>query len=344
MQRTDVIVVTGACGPERRRLAHQLARADARHLVSASRAGIDRLDDLGATERAVVEGDAATRITEIIGALTDPAVAETLHLTGVVCVIDALHLMDDLAADDFVTTEEDANGAVLDCAARALLTVTQIEFASVVVIVNWETVPTPDLARLMALISHLSPLARLRLDGSPVTAAIAPVTYRSEQQRAGWICVLNGDADPHMTDRRVTSFRTEHLRPLHPGRLQAFLDRVEAGRYGHVVRSAGFCRFATRPQHGLYWDHVGRTIEFREADADADLDLDLDLADTIGGADLPHPGQALAFIGIDLDAASLRQALDDVALSDDEFLAGPVAWAAYPDPFPRNAPAEHGSD
>ncbi|GAA2180664.1 hypothetical protein GCM10009847_19420 [Leucobacter tardus] len=342
MQRTDVIVVTGVCGPERRRLAHQLARAGARHLISASRVGIDQLDDLGATDRALIECDAATQITEIIGALTDPAATETLHLTGVMCVTDALHLLDDLAADDFVATEVDANGAMLDCTARALLTVTQIEFASVIVIVNWETVPTPDLARLMALISHLSPLARLRLDGSPGTAAIEPVTYRREQQRAGWVRTLNGDADPHMTDRRVSSVRTEQMRPLHPGRLQTFLDRVEAGRYGHVVRSAGFCRFATRPRHGLYWDHVGRTIEFREADPDADLDLDL--PETTGDTDLPHPGQALACIGIDLDAAGLHQALDAVALSDDEFMAGPAAWAGYPDPFPRSAPAEHGSD
>lgn len=342
MSNRDVTVVVGACGPERRRLARALARESSRVLIPASRleretdpieAAATAIRDAEPVSGVVVEFDETTAITEVIGAFTSPH--EVGSLTGVVCVIDALHLLDDLAVDDFVVTEVDADGTMLDCTARALLTVTQMEFASVVIIVNWETVVTRELSMIMAVVSHLSPLARLRLDGSPTSAAIEPAPYRREQQRAGWICVLNSDADPHMTDPRVSAMRYEHLRPLHPGRLQAFLDRVEAGAYGRVLRSAGFCRFATRTGRVLYWDHVGTTIEFREGEPD-------DHHSEPDDGDLPAPGQELAFIGIDIDPTAIRLALDAVALSDAEFTAGPGAWAAYSDPFPRPAAAPRG--
>lgn len=342
MSSEDVTVVVGACAPERRRLARRLARETSRRLIPASRlarethpieAAAAAIVDPEPGAGIVVEFDATTPITEVIGAFT--SFDEGGRLTGVMCVVDALHLLDDLAADDFVITEVDADGTALDCTARALLTVTQMEFASAVIIVNWERIVTPELAMIMAVVSHLSPLARLRLDGSPTSAAIEPVPYRREQQRAGWIGVLNGEADPHMTDPRVSAMRYEHLRPLHPGRLQAFLDRVEAGTFGQVLRSAGFCRFATRTGRVLYWDHVGRTIEFREADPDPH-------ASELEGGDLPATGQELAFIGIDLDQTAIRLALDAVALSDAEFTAGPEAWAGYSDPFPRPAAAPRG--
>ena len=45
-------------------------------------------------------------------------------------------------------------------------------------------------------------------------------------------------------------------------------------------------------------------------------------------------GQDLAFIGLDIDEASLRRALDDAALTDEELVAGPMVWAGFPDAFP----------
>lgn len=342
MSSRDVTVVVGACGPERQRLARALATESSRVLIPAGRltrethpieAAAAAITDAGAAAGVVVEFDATTAVTEVIGTLT--SLKGAAGLTGVVCVVDALHLLDDLAVDDFVVTEVDADGTVLDCTARALLTVTQMEFASVVIIVNWEVIATRELSMIMALVSHLSPLARLRLDGTPTATVFASAPYRREQERAGWIGVLNGDAEPHMTDPRVSAIRYEHLRPLHPGRLQAFLDRVEAGAYGQVLRSAGFCRFATRTGRVLYWDHVGSTIEFREAVPD-------DHHPERDDGDFPAPGQELAFIGIDLDPTAIRLALDAVALSDAEFTAGPGAWAAYSDPFPRPAEAPQG--
>jgi hypothetical protein len=45
-------------------------------------------------------------------------------------------------------------------------------------------------------------------------------------------------------------------------------------------------------------------------------------------------GQDLFIAGFDVDRVGLTRALDEVALRDDELLAGPDEWRTYPDPFP----------
>jgi G3E family GTPase len=105
----------------------------------------------------------------------------------------------------------------------------------------------------------------------------------------------------------------------------ALLDRVEAGEFGNVVRSAGFCRLATRPHITAQWEHVGRMISLEPLTSDERL---------VEGEELLAVGQDIAFIGIDVDQDALAAALDDVALTDDELAEGPAAWAGFEDPFP----------
>jgi G3E family GTPase len=178
----------------------------------------------------------------------------------------------------------------------------------------------------MALVSNLGPRARLRLDHGQTEFRLSGTPYAVGQERPGWVGVLNGEHDPHMSDPHVSAFRYENIRPLHPGRLQELLDeRIEPGEFGTVIRSAGFCRFATRPSAVGRWDHVGRMISFDPLGRD----------DALGaGEDLLALGQDLALIGLDLDREALAVALDHAALSDAELAAGPDAWAGYPDPFP----------
>lgn len=345
MHETKVIAVVGSCAPERARYTEQLARAaDGMH-VSARRLSLapDPLDEACALAPwantpagAVAEFPTTTIMTELIGALADPAAH--LDLTAIVCVVDAAHLLRDLARDDYAhhraaPWQRDAG---IRYTARAMLAVTQIEYASMVVLVNWEALSTPDLSTTMALVSSLSPQARLRLDHDGVAAPEATESYASTQERPGWVALLNGDFNPHMTDRRITGLRYEHLRPLHPERLQTLLDdRIEQGEFGTVLRSAGFCHFATRPGIVGEWNHVGSMISFeplalaaRHHDADEVLAI----------------GQDLAIIGLDLDVTALTAALDDAALTDDEFATGPEAWAKFPDPYPAWDTADAETD
>ncbi|MBH0083705.1 GTP-binding protein [Salinibacterium sp. SWN167] len=74
------------------------------------------------------------------------------------------------------------------------------------------------------------------------------------------------------------------------------------------------------------WEHVGKVISLNPIATDA-IDGDDD--------ELLACGQELAFIGLDLDHDALIAALDEAALTDEEFAAGPSRWATFVDPFPE---------
>lgn len=197
--------------------------------------------------------------------------------------------------------------------------------------------------------------------------------------------LLNGCPGASISCPEVTSFRYEHVRPFHPGRLNEVLmshfgavddsdtlnasaaqadmnDQATNGtdangaeantadpapqdataqgsdrgdvQHGNVIRSVGFCTLATRPGITLQWDQVGQTIAFHATS-------------TLDGACKDHEtltvGQDIAFLGMNLDTAKLRNALDGAALTDAELVAGPYAWLTFPDPFPAYHP-EHDEE
>lgn len=331
MDQVDVIAVVGTCTPERARYAEHLAAATERLPISAARLGMsaDPVDEAQALAPwsdlpggCAIEFPAAVPVTELIGRLahaTSPA-----RLAGIHCVVDAAHLVEDLARDDYLVRTVPRGER--EFRARAMATVTQIEFATTVVLANWEQVDTERLSVVLALLSALGPSARLRLHPAPAAAPDAVTRVAAVQRRPGWIALLNDAFDPHMTDPRVGAVRFQSLRPFHPARLQRLLDEeIEPGRLGTVVRSAGFCRFATRPGVTAQWDHVGSMISFIPTASDDDLRDDEDML---------SPGQDIAFIGLDLDRDGLVRRLEEACLDDAEFTAGPSAWAAYEDPFP----------
>lgn len=333
MDAVGVIAVIGTCAPERRRHAQKLAELTNRAFVPASRlAGSpDPAEEAAVlaswtdpSTGAVVEVPDGVPITEAIGAFTDSD--HRTRLLAVVCVVDAAHVLGDLHRDDYLPVRDATSGVAAPLEARAQLTARQIEFASTIVLVNWRALSTPELSVVMALMNHLSPRARLRMDQGMIAQPDRGEMYSVEQDRPGWVCLLNERFDPHMTDPRVSAFRYEQVRPLHPGRLLQLLnDRIEPGEFGTVTRSAGFCRLATRPGIVAQWEHVGRVISLNP------LAIDDQLADE---EELLALGQDLAFFGIDLDHAGLIGALDSAALTDAELAAGPGVWATFPDPFP----------
>lgn len=163
----------------------------------------------------VVELPDEALATDVIGAFTEQH--DGPPLIGMVCVVDAVHLLDDLHRDDYVALRDADSGVAAPLTARTLLTVMQIEYASTIVFVGWEALPTDELAMIMALVHHLSPFARLRLSRRAIEPVDARHIYTPAQSRPGWMSVLNGDFAAHMTDARVSAFRYEQVRPLHPG-------------------------------------------------------------------------------------------------------------------------------
>lgn len=333
MSAGDVIAVIGACEPERASLARRWATRTRRPLVTARRLeGYPSVIDAAVTlawhpsapNGVVIEFPSDVSVTELIGALADPD--GPTRLMAVACVADAAHLVRDLQRDDYVSQTSREHPEKTRHTARALLTVTQLEFASTVILVNWQSLSTPDLSTTMALVSHLNPHARLRLDRSGADALPLLHAHAAHNDGAGWLRMLNGKFDPHMTDPRVSAVRYEQARPFHPKRLKKALnEQIDSGDCGTIIRSSGFCRLATRPGVTAHWDQVGRMISFSPLTRDNDrLPDDEPLA----------LGQDLIFIGLDVQKDALISALDGATLTDEELLAGPDSWARFPDPFP----------
>lgn len=291
---TPLHVITGVCAPERRRYAHTISR-------------------LGAP--VVRELSTDVDVFHTVGVDLDSAV--------VITVVDARHLLDDLT-DASPLIEEAALGDDRgDVGARARQAATLIELAHLVAVVGWTGLDTDRLSLLMALLSHLAPTALIRLSTSPEGDLLPLQQHRARtapwSERPGWVRALNDEHDAYMTDPRITTFRYEQLRPFHPGRLVPALDRIDAGDHGRLLRSAGFCRLATRPRTLARWEQVGGAMWIDPLPSDG----------------LDPAGQDLCLTGLDLDIAGLRRAFDAAALTDDELEAGPDAWRRFADPLPR---------
>lgn len=168
-----------------------------------------------------------------------------------------------------------------------------IEHASSLVLTGWDSMEPSDLHPLVALLGHLNPTATLALLGPQAPLGphghatdIAAVTLN----RPGWIHLLSDAFSPRVTHHRVQAFRYQNFRPFHPDRLAAVLGSgFDGDSGGRVIRSAGFCRLASRPHTTILWDHCGTEIG-------------------LGGPRTedrsPEPltfGQDIAFFGIDLD-------------------------------------------
>lgn len=320
----DSIAIVGVCAPERRRYARRVAAALRRRVVHAP--GGRRSGSLPVVERDVADPRPGDGL--VVEGATDLDVA---HLAGsqhpplsIVCVVDAQHMIDDLRDGVPLIDDAEPGDDRGDVGARARQAAAFIEAASLVALVNWESVETSRLSVLMALASHLNPTARIRLSRSAeddVRALEAPVSAGEVwQQRAGWVRALNDEHDPYMTDRRVTTFRYEQLRPFHPGRLTRVLDEeIDSGRCGLVLRSVGFCRLASRPTTLARWEQVGSAMWIDPLQPDDGLS---------------SIGQDIAVTGIDLKVERIVSALDTAAVTDAELAGGPAAWRRFADPLP----------
>ncbi|WP_162322090.1 GTP-binding protein [Nesterenkonia haasae] len=340
---TEVTAVVGACGPERQRYAQELAQRHGAHLVLAQRVALrasaveealNQVSQDPCSHHLVVEFPLQSPALHIIGELADAAAPA--ELTDLVCLVDAAHLLSDLSSTEHLRlASPDDHGSAAVYASRAELVVTQIEYASMVVLVNTEPLRAKELNLLLTLISYLAPKAHIDMaDSSGHTAPRRFMgRFTMEQTHAGWVSLLNGDFAPRFQDSAVAGLRYEQMRPFHPGRLSELMNRwMDSMHGGMLLRSAGFCHLATRAHITGHWNQVGTHLAMFPAAFDHQLSEE----------DEPLAfGQDLALIGLDLKADQLVQELDDAALTDRELVGGPALWATFPDPFPEWSTADH---
>ncbi|WP_431795706.1 GTP-binding protein [Microbacterium enclense] len=315
------IVTMGVCAPERQAYAERTAVTLGRplHLL--------RYRDLRAAHALPQPRPRTDDDLAVVDLGTDVDLIHAIAARGgvdveAICVIDARHMIGDLSDEAPLMASAPAGDTRGDVGARARQAALALELATRIVWVNWEQVPTAALAVQMALASHLNPGATLRLTRNPRADlhATLPRAHETEVlERAGWVRALNDEHDPYMRDNRVSTLRYDQVRPFHPARLQTALDRLDDGTAGRLVRSAGFCRVASRPGILARWEHVGSAMWIEPIGTD-DGRMGL--------------GQEIAFTGLDLSAPRLRHVLDLAALTDDELAAGPESWVGFDDPLP----------
>ncbi|MGO1181635.1 MAG: GTP-binding protein [Micrococcaceae bacterium] len=315
-----VIAVVGTCEAERREYARSAALAHLRLLVPAE----ELSRDASAVERAlglaamtglldglVVECPDDHCVPALIGELADPD--SGARLQEVVCVIDAAHLLPDLAP---------ARHSDRTSRQRATALVELLEFSSAAVVVNHDHLAPRERARVRRLLAGLNPTLRwIDDDGSLVPGESLPAV----QDRAGWIRLLNDEHPTTGTHDGVTVWRYEQLRPFHPERLKTALERIfTSEEHGTVVRSVGFCHLASRSHVTQLWEYSGRSLSLSTLGYDQQV---------VAADEVLAWGQDVAFIGLELDVPGLSAELDQAVLNDAELTAGPEAWRGFSDPF-----------
>jgi G3E family GTPase len=275
------------------------------------------------------------------------SLSDVARLDTMVTVVDASRFLEDFAsradlrARGVALSEEDGR-TLVD------LLVDQVEFADVLVVTKTDLVLPDDASRLLGVLGHLNPTARVLVaDHGRVPVGEILCTGRFDPERAsthaGWARELAGHHTPETEAYGIRSFVYRARRPFHPARLRRFFDTEWPG----VIRSKGFFWLATRTNEVGLWSQAGAAVRVERAgffwagvprkywptDASARGAIEREWREPYGDR-----RQELAFIGMGVDEAWLRGELDRCLLTDAEMAGGVPAWSGLPDPFPDWGP------
>ncbi len=274
---------------------------------------------------------------------TDAGLSAIARLDTMVTVVDAHNLMReftslDTLAERGIGVDADDERTIVD------LLVDQIEFANVIVINKTDLVTPEQLSRLEALLLKMNPTAHLvRAEHGRVPLTDILNTRRFDFERAATFAEwLSGE--PHMPETEeygVSSFVYRARRPFHPERLMAML---EGDAFSSVIRSKGFVWLATRAHMVGVWSQAGDVISLDyggewwadtpEDEFPDDPALHAEIMRAFEG-EYGDRRQELVVIGIEMDQAAVRAALDTCLLTDAEMAGGRRAWRRLADPFAR---------
>ncbi len=269
------------------------------------------------------------------------SLGDVARLDTMVTVVDAknilseLETLDTLADRDMAVDREDER-SIVD------LLVDQIEFADVLLLNKTDLVNTDDVRRVAALLRRMNPRAKLITTcyGDVPLSEILNTGRFDFDAAAGFDEWLSGEIHtPETEEYGIRSFVYRQRRPFHPARL--FDAITTANLLDDVVRSKGICWLATRYEMAGMWSQAGQVISIEPAgtwwadadDAEIPDEMRAEVAVMMQG-EHGDRRQELVFIGVELDEAALRSALDACLLTDAEMAASWEAWSVYDDPFP----------
>ena len=248
---------------------------------------------------------------------TGASLADVARLDTMVTVVDGHGFLRDWREardlkDRGLQLSDDDERTVTD------LLVQQIEFADVLVVNKTDLMKPKDIAALEAVLRALNTTAKIvRADHGNVAVVDVVGTGRFSMERAqeapGWLQVLRGHEHSEQDAYGISSFVWRSARPLHPARFHELIAHDWPG----VLRAKGFFRLASRLDIVGLLQRAGGLVRH----------------EPIGLATDDHETEVVV-IGRKMDRASLIEALDLCALTDEEY-AAPSSWPGLADPFPR---------
>lgn len=283
------------------------------------------------------------------------ASCDIVRIDTMVTVVDAANFLKDLQSVEELRDRRIGVDAA-DNRDIARVLIEQIEFANVILLNKSELVSEEECGFLLTLLRKLNPNARvLAIEQGQV--AVEEVVNTGRYQREwdadadAWQAMMAGNAESESDSNGVTSLMYRARRPFHPQRFWDFW--MEGEHTPGILRSKGYFWLATRNAMSGFWSHVGQVLAAEPGGTwwaetpraewptdDPELIAELNSVwDEVWG----DRRQELMLIGQDLDAAAVRDALNNCLLTDSEMQSGPSSWGRLEDPF-GSWDAEHACD
>jgi G3E family GTPase len=273
------------------------------------------------------------------------SLSDVADLDTMVTVVDAVNFLKDYEEAKYLQDTQESLGDEDERSVADLL-VDQVEFADVILVSKTDLAPSEDVSRLEAILKTLNthaqiiPIANGNVDVDAVLST-GRFDFERAQQAPGWLAEMRGEHVPETEEYGISSFSYQARRPFHPEKFFAFLHGTE--RYGKLLRSKGYFWLATRPEFAGQWSQAGGIARYGFGgmfwsavprsrwpdDPEYLASIEKSWEEPFGDM-----RQELVFIGQGLDEPSVRSALDDCLLNDEEMFVGRQFWETLPDPFP----------
>ena len=273
------------------------------------------------------------------------SLSDVADLDTMVTVVDAVNFLKDYEEAKYLQDTQESLGDEDERSVADLL-VDQVEFADVILVSKTDLASSEDVSRLEAILKTLNthaqiiPIANGNVDVDAVLST-GSFDFERAQQAPGWLAEMRGEHVPETEEYGISSFSYQARRPFHPEKFFAFLHGTE--RYGKLLRSKGYFWLATRPEFAGQWSQAGGIARYGFGgmfwsavprsrwpdDPEYLASIEKSWEEPFGDM-----RQELVFIGQGLDESSVRAALDDCLLNDEEMFAGRQFWETLADPFP----------
>ena len=270
------------------------------------------------------------------------ALNDIARLDTMVTVVSAAQFYDELQKADLlgdrglgVDENDDRN--------IAHLLIDQVEFSDVILLNKIDLVDADVVEQTAALLQKLNPRARLYLTKNseiPLDKVLNTKLFdlQTASESPGWLQELRGQHLPETQEYGISSFVFRAHRPFHPQRFWSFVHEGAEG----VIRSKGYLWLASRPYFAAIWSQAGGSCELEPEGMWLACTPRDEWPPELGEAGVPDGWdpvvgdrtQELVFIGVHMNAALVREALEKCLLTDAEMAAGEVEWVFYDDPFP----------